>query len=94
LVRELTLPGGRGYCWFAGESAESRAVRKHLRAVGFDRDQYDITGYWRFDSETWDAKFAAVEDDVLPIYERALADGKGDKAAFEEFEDALERVGL
>lgn len=94
LVRELTLPGGRGYCWFAGEAAESRAVRKYLRGLGFDRDQYDITGYWRFDSETWDAKFAAVENDVLPVYERALADGKGDKVAFEEFEDALERVGL
>lgn len=93
-VRGLTLPGGRGYCWFGGEAAESRAVRKHLRGLGFDRDQYDITGYWRFDSETWDAKFAAIEDDVLPIYERALAEGKGDKVAFEEFEDALERVGL
>jgi NADPH-dependent ferric siderophore reductase len=94
LVRELTLPGGRGYCWFAGEAAESRAVRKYLRGVGLDRDQYDVTGYWRFDSETWDARFAAIQNDVLPIYERALTDGKGDKAAFEEFEDALERVGL
>lgn len=93
LVRELTLPDGRGYCWFAGEAAESRVVRKHLRGHGFGRDQYDITGYWRVDSETWDAKFAEVESDVLPVYERALA-GKGDKVAFEEFDDALERVGL
>lgn len=94
LVRDLPLPDGRGYCWFAGEAAESRAVRKDLRARGFGRDHYDITGYWRFDSETWDAEFARVEDEVLPVYVRALADGKGDKAAFEEFEEALERVGL
>jgi NADPH-dependent ferric siderophore reductase len=94
LVRGLTLPDGRGYCWFAGEAAESRAVRKYLRARGWTIDQYDITGYWRFDSETWDEKFALVEDDVLSVYEKALADGKGDKVASEEFDDALERVGL
>ncbi|AKS31655.1 siderophore-interacting protein [Mycolicibacterium goodii] len=94
LVRELTLPPGRGYCWFAGEAAQSRAVRKHFRSLGYQIDQLDITGYWRFDSETWDAKFALVESDVLAVYERALADGKGDKVAFEEFDEACERIGL
>jgi NADPH-dependent ferric siderophore reductase len=52
LVRELTLPGGRGYCWFAGEAAEFRTVRKHFRGRGWTMEQLDITGYWRFDSET------------------------------------------
>src|SRR6478735_4646334 len=94
LVRKLALPDGRGYCWFAGEAAESRTVRKYFRGLDWTIDQLDITGYWRFDSETWDAKFALVEDDVLAVYERALADGKGDKVASEEFDDALERVGL
>jgi len=94
MVRELTVPGGRGYCWFAGEAAESRAVRKYLRGLGWTIDQYDITGYWRVDSETWDARFSEVQDDVLPIYERALTAGKGDKAAFEEFDEACERIGL
>lgn len=94
LSRDLRLPAGRGYCWFAGEAAESRAVRKYVRGLGWTIDQFDITGYWRFDSETWDQKFAAVADDVLAVYEGALADGKGDKVASEEFDDALERVGL
>jgi NADPH-dependent ferric siderophore reductase len=94
LVRKLALPDGRGYCWFAGEAAESRTVRKYLRGLDWTIDQLDITGYWRFDSETWDAKFALIEDDVLAVYERALADGKGDKVASEEFDDALERIGL
>jgi NADPH-dependent ferric siderophore reductase len=94
LVRDLTLPAGRGYCWFAGEAAESRAVRKHFRALDWTIDQLDITGYWRFDSETWDARFALVEDDVVAVYTKALADGKGDKIASEEFDEALERVGL
>jgi NADPH-dependent ferric siderophore reductase len=94
LTRSLELPAGRGYCWFAGEAAESRAVRKYVRGLGWTIDQFDITGYWRFDSETWDEKFAAVQDDVLAVYEKALADGKGDKVASEEFDEALERVGL
>lgn len=94
LVRQLTVREGRGYCWFAGEAAESRTVRKYLRGLGYQIDQLDITGYWRFDSETWDAKFALVESDVLAVYERALADGKGDKVAFEEFDEACERIGL
>ncbi|PRC58883.1 siderophore-interacting protein, partial [Mycobacterium sp. ITM-2017-0098] len=29
-----------------------------------------------------------------PVYERALSDGKGDKLAFEEFDEACERIGL
>lgn len=94
MVRDLTLPDGRGYCWFAGEAAESRAVRKYLRGLGWTIDQYDITGYWRSDSETWDARFAEFQDDVLAVYTRALADGKDDKAALEEFDEACERVGL
>lgn len=93
-VREHRLPAGRGYCWFAGEAAESRAVRKYLRGLGWTIDQYDVTGYWRHDSERWDARFARVGDGVLAVYERALADGKGDKLAFEEFDDACERIGL
>lgn len=93
-VRNLDLPAGRGYCWFAGESAQSRAVRKYVRSLGWAVDQYDITGYWREDSEAWDARFAEVQDEVLPVYERALAEGKGAKLAFEEFDAACERIGL
>jgi NADPH-dependent ferric siderophore reductase len=93
-VREFRLPPGRGYCWFAGEAAQSRAVRAYLRSIGWAIDQYDITGYWREDSEAWDARFAEVGDDALAVYERALSDGKGDKVAFEEFDAACERIGL
>lgn len=93
-VRGISLPEGRGYCWFAGEAAESRAVRKYLRGLGWSIDQYDITGYWRADSESWDRRFAEVQVDVLQVYERALTDGKSDKAAFEEFDEACERIGL
>lgn len=35
-----------------------------------------------------------MSDDVLAVYEKALAEGKCDKVASEEFDEALERVGL
>jgi hypothetical protein len=94
LVAQQSLPPGRGYCWFAGEATESRAVRKHFRALGWAGEQFDVVGYWRHDSEAWDRRFAEVADEVVGVYEQALADGKGDKIASEEFDEALEWVGL
>lgn len=95
LTRVHAHADGRGYCWFAGEAQATREVRKHLRAEhGWVPDQYDIVGYWRLDSEEWDRRFEAVSDEMLAVYERALADGKGDKLASEEFDMALESVGL
>ena len=94
LVTELPQHSGRGYCWFAAEAAESRRVRKYFRGNGWTVDQLDITGYWRFDSETWDAKFAMVADDIVAVWERAVADSKGERVADEEFDEALERAGL
>jgi NADPH-dependent ferric siderophore reductase len=94
LVAQQRLPAGRGYCWFGGEAAQSRAVRKYVRALGWTAEQFDVVGYWRHDSEAWDRRFADVADEVVAVYERALADGKGDKIASEEFDEALERVGL
>lgn len=94
LVREFRVPPGRGYCWFAGEAAESRAVRKHFRALGWTIDQLDVTGYWRFNSEAWDAEYAVVADEVEAVWIRAMADGKGERLADEELDEALERAGL
>ncbi len=93
-VRQLVVRPGHGYCWFAGEAAESRYVRRHLRDKGWTIDQYDITGYWRKDSEAWDRRFQPVQDNMFAVYQRALAAGKGDKVALEEFDDACERIGL
>ncbi|WP_319435974.1 siderophore-interacting protein [Mycobacterium sp. RTGN5] len=93
LVRQADVPA-HGYCWFAGEAAASREVRRYLRAQGWTIDQYDITGYWRLDSAAWDARFALVGDEAVEVYQRAIAAGRGDKVASEEFDDALDRVGL
>jgi hypothetical protein len=94
MVRTWRCPDGMGYCWFGGEAAESRAVRKHFRERGWSVDQLDVTGYWRSGSEAWDARFARFGDQAVAVYSRALADGKGAKVAAEEFDEALERAGL
>lgn len=95
LVRGHAHPAGRGYCWFAGEARASRLVRKHLRGDhGWAAEQYDIVGYWRSDAEAWDRRYAAVSEKVEAIYEQALAEGKSEKLAAEEYDLALERAGL
>jgi NADPH-dependent ferric siderophore reductase len=86
---------GRGYCWFAAEAKASRTARKHLRKkYGWKADQCDIIGYWRFDGEAWTRKFEEVGAELFSVYSTALADGKSEKIASEEFDEALERAGL
>ena len=46
------------------------------------------------DSEAWDNGTPRVASDLLAVYEKAPADGKSDKLAAEEFDDALEQADL
>lgn len=95
MVREHAHRDGRGYCWFAGEAGATRAVRKHLRNDrGWAVAQYDIVGYWRFDSESWDRRYEEVSDEMEAVYAQALADGKDEKLASEAYDLALESAGL
>ncbi len=96
LVRQITASAGfeNGYCWFGGEAAAARAVRKHLRGRGWTSEHTDIVGYWRFDSQAWDARYAEAGDELFAVYHRARALGKSDKQAAEEYDEALERAGL
>jgi NADPH-dependent ferric siderophore reductase len=48
VVEGLAWPEGEGYFWMAGESAQMRAVRKHLmRERRLPAAAYDVMGYWR-----------------------------------------------
>ena len=48
VVEGLAWPEGEGYFWMAGESAQMRAVRKHLmRERRLPSSAYDVMGYWR-----------------------------------------------
>ncbi|WP_148612844.1 siderophore-interacting protein [Nocardioides rubriscoriae] len=48
VVSDLVWPQGDGYFWMAGESAQMRAIRKHLmRERQLPSTAYDVMGYWR-----------------------------------------------
>jgi NADPH-dependent ferric siderophore reductase len=47
-VEAIDWPEGEGYFWMAGESAQMRAIRKHLmRERRLQSTAYDVMGYWR-----------------------------------------------
>ena len=75
LVAGLTWPAGDGYFWMAGESAQMRAIRRHLRHdLGLPSSAYDVMGYW---SGTRGRQVRAV--DPRPIYDAGRAAGKSDE---------------
>lgn len=94
-VRELEFPAGPGYLWFAGEAAESRAVRKHLRQErGWPAERYDVLGYWRAAQEEWSRRFERLGHGLERVYTDAVGRGLSSTEALEVYDAALERVGL
>lgn len=94
-LRELTMPEGRGYVWFAGEAGESRAVRKHLRhELGWSDDDFTVIGYWRSSKEQWMARYQRVGEELEQTYLDAIASGMPQPEALDAYEDALEQAGL
>ncbi len=94
-VADLALPEGPGYIWFAAEASASRAVRKHLRQVrGLPVTCCTLLGYWRQDSERWDARYAEVAPTLEAVYTDAVAAGATSDDALVLYDEALERVGL
>ncbi len=94
-IRELDWPEGPGYVWFAGEAAESRAVRKYLRRErNWPRDRSTILGYWRVDQEAWLARYARIGTELEQVYARAVAAGHSSDEALELYDDAVEAAGL
>ena len=84
LVRWLTWPAGDGYFWMAGESAQMRAIRRHLRHdLGLAASAYDVMGYW---SGTRGRQARAV--DPRPIYEAGRAAGRSDDEIWAAYDDA------
>ena len=95
LVSQNCPVTGLGYCWFAGEASEAREVRKLLRhEYGWATDQLDVTGYWRRNAREWSQRFEPHGPRMYSVYEQAIAEGKSEKIALEEFDEALEQLGL
>ncbi len=94
-VTRFQWPAGPGYVWFAGEAAESRAVRKQLRStLGWTAERYEVLGYWRVRKEDWMARYDQVGAELEQVYERAVAEGQSSTAALELYDEALEKAGL
>ena len=84
LVSGLAWPEGPGYFWMAGESAQMRAIRRHLRHdLGMPSTAYDVMGYW---SGSRGRQSRAV--DPRPIYEAGRAAGKTDDEIWADYDAA------
>jgi NADPH-dependent ferric siderophore reductase len=94
-LQEIELPEGPGYLWFAGEAAESRAVRKYVRReLGWPTERFTIIGYWRVEKERWMTRYEEVGESLEKVYESAVASGLSEGDALEIYEEALEKAGL
>lgn len=84
LVRGLTWPDGEGYFWMAGESAQMRDIRHHVRhELGRPSSAYDVMGYW---SGSRGRQARAV--DPRPIYEAGRAAGRSDEEIWADYDAA------
>lgn len=84
VVEGIDWPAGEGYFWMAGESAQMRAIRKHLMRVRrLPSTAYDVMGYWRAGAQR---QPRAV--DPGPIYRAGRAAGKSDEQIWAEYDDA------
>lgn len=91
------LPAGERYVWFAGEARASRGVRKHLRRVlGWPQTDFYTCGYWQFDKEAWDARYAEVQAAVEAESRRAYAElAERDQGAYlDRIDEIYEASGL
>jgi NADPH-dependent ferric siderophore reductase len=84
VVESIDWPPGDGYFWMAGESAQMRAIRKHLmRERGLPSSAYDVMGYWRGPTRR---QPRAV--DPGPIWRAGKAAGKSDEQIWAEYDEA------
>lgn len=95
VLRQIELPSGPGYIWFAGEAAESRAIRKYVRhELGWSTESFTILGYWRVNKERWMARYEQVGEQLEKVYTNAIESGLSEGDALEVYEAELEKVGL
>ncbi|MDQ3485846.1 MAG: siderophore-interacting protein [Actinomycetota bacterium] len=84
VVESIDWPDGDGYFWMAGESAQMRAIRKHLmRDRRLPSTSYDVMGYWRGVTAR---QPRAV--DPGPIWRAGKAAGKNDDQIWADYDEA------
>lgn len=88
LVEGIDWPEGQGYFWMAGESAQMRAIRKHLmRERKIPTSDYDVMGYWRVSAGR---QPRAV--DPGPIYREGKAQGLADEEIWANYDAAQQKL--
>ena len=86
-VETFAWPDGVGYFWMAGESAQMRQIRRHVRReLGWDASRQDLMGYW---SNTRARQSRAV--DPGPIYRRGKAEGLSDEQIWAQYDEEVSR---
>ncbi len=86
VVEAIDWPDGDGYFWMAGESAQMRAIRKHLmRDRGVPGTSYDVMGYWR-----GVARRQPRAVDPGPIWRAGKAAGQTDEQIWTAYDAARE----
>jgi NADPH-dependent ferric siderophore reductase len=84
VVEAIDWPEGDGYFWMAGESAQMRAIRKHLmRELRLPTAAYDVMGYWRAVTAR---QPRAV--DPGPIWRAGKAAGRSDEEIWAAYDEA------
>jgi len=87
VVEAIDWPTGEGYFWMAGESAQMRAIRKHLmRERRLPSTAYDVMGYWR-----GVAKRQPRAVDPGPIWRAGKMAGKDDDQIWADYDEARAR---
>ena len=87
IVTGIDWPDGSGYFWMAGESAQMRAIRKHLmRERRLPTSAYDVMGYWRGGGQKRQPR--AV--DPGPIWRAGKAAGTSDDQIWADYDAARE----
>jgi len=88
VVEGIDWPEGEGYFWMAGESAQMRAIRKHLmRERSLPSTAYDVMGYWR-----GVARRQPRAVDPGPVWRAGKAAGKSDDEIWAAYDDAQARA--
>jgi hypothetical protein len=87
VVDRLEWPAGDGYFWMAGESAQMRAIRKHLmRDRRLPASAYDVMGYWRASTGR---QPRAV--DPGPVWREGKAQGLSDEEIWAAYDSSADR---
>jgi NADPH-dependent ferric siderophore reductase len=84
VVESIEWPPGEGYFWMAGESAQMRAIRKHLmRERRLPASAYDVMGYWRASTGRQPRTV-----DPGPIWRAGQAEGLSDEEIWARYDEA------